>query len=115
MFYPNDEEHVVERVGMTKRCKGVLHLDKLTTHIRAKHPEYILAKGMSLLGMGFTITSADEYPNVSEPLPVADHQFGLDLSFGDVANEALDSLHVVGPARATPPTSPSRRLSSDLN
>jgi hypothetical protein len=65
--------------------------------------------------MGFTVTSADDYPNVSEPSPVADHPFGPNLSFGDVANEALDSLHVVGPARATPTTSSSRRLASAPN
>ena len=34
--YPDDEEHVAERVGRTKQCKGVLRLDKLMTHIKAK-------------------------------------------------------------------------------
>ena len=67
---------------------------------------------MSLLGMGFTITGADYYGNVSEPSPVDDDHFGPDLSSSDVANEALDSLHVICPARTTPPTSPSRRLAS---
>ena len=80
------------------------------THIKAKHPECILAEGRSLLGMGFTITGADDYPNVSDLSPVDDGHFGPDLSSSDVANDALDSLHVVGHARTTPPTSPSRRL-----
>jgi hypothetical protein len=113
--YPDDEEHVAERIDMTTRCKGVLHLDKLRTHIKAKHPECIPTEGRSLLGKDFTITGAKDYStNVSEPSPVGDGHFGPDLSFGYVANEALDSLHFVGHARTTPPTSPSRRLASNL-
>ena len=52
--YPDDEDHVVERPGRNKRCKGVMRLDKLLIHIKAKHPESIPAKGRSLLQMGFT-------------------------------------------------------------
>jgi len=58
--YPDDEEHVAERVGRTKRCKGVLRLDKLVSHIKNKHPECIPAEGISLLDMGFTTTRADD-------------------------------------------------------
>ncbi len=97
---------------MTKRCKGVLRLDKLMTHIKATHPECISAEGMSLLGMGFTITGADEGANVSATSPVDDDDSGLILLSTVVANEALDSLHVVDFARNTPPRSPPRRLAS---
>ncbi len=41
--YLDDEEQIAERVGITKRCKGVMRLDKLMTHIKAKHQECIPA------------------------------------------------------------------------
>ncbi len=62
-------------------------------HIKSKHPEHIPADGMSLLGMGFSITGTDDCPNVSEQLPVDDGPSGPDLSSVDVA---------------LPPPSPSR-------
>ena len=82
---PDDEEHIAERVGRTKRCKGVLRLDKLMSHIKDKHPECIPAKGRSLFDMGSTKTRADDGPNGPESAPVDDDPMGPDLSNGVVA------------------------------
>ena len=86
--YPDDVEHVVERVGRTKRCQGVLRLDKLMRHIKDKHPECILAEGISLLDMGFTMTRADDGPKDPKLAPVEDDPMGPDLS-ADV--DAIDN------------------------
>ena len=68
--YPDDEEHATERVGRTKRCKGVLRLDKLMSHIKDKHPECIPAEGRSLLDMGFTTTRTDNYSTDRRNRPI---------------------------------------------
>ena len=59
----DDGEHAGERVGRNKRCKGVLRLDNLMTHIKAKHLKCVHAKGKSLLRMSFTMTGADDSPH----------------------------------------------------
>ena len=93
--YPDDEEHVAERVGRTKRCKGVLRLDKLVSHIKDKHPECIPAEGRSLLDMVFSTTRADDGPNGPESTPVDDDPMGPDLSAVDVIDNPKLSLGVV--------------------
>jgi hypothetical protein len=93
--YPDDEEHVAERVGRTKRCKGVLRLDKLTSHIKDKHPECIPAEGRSLLDMGFTTTRADDGPNGPESTLVDDDPMGPPDPSPDAIDNPNLSLGVV--------------------
>ena len=57
---------VNERVGMQKRCKRVLRLDKILKHIKDKHPESIPKEGRSLLAMVFTRRGGDDRHNSPE-------------------------------------------------
>ncbi len=59
-----DEEHAGARLGINKRCKGVLRLDKLMKHIKFNHADCIPSEGRSLLRMGFTTTRADDGRNI---------------------------------------------------
>jgi len=78
--YPNDEDHVTDRVvGRRKRCKGVLRLDKLTKHIKDKHPECIPPEGRSIPQMGFTMTGADASPHSPKLVPADDGNIGPEM------------------------------------
>jgi hypothetical protein len=101
--YLDDAKHVVVRIGRHKRCKGVIHLDKLAKHINKTHPECIPAEGRSQLDMGFTMEkNGDDAPNSPAVSVGDDSQNRPGLLASDLAHDTTTDVVDGDAPRNTP-------------